>query len=79
MCIGVTPEKHSYTPYSNTAFLILFRFSFVGLSVLFICLDLSMVRFLAGGCLQLWLTTVRNVCKRTSGSAADPRSDRSRN
>ena len=45
MCIGVTPEKHSYTPYSNTAFLILFRFSFVGLYVLFICLDLSMVRF----------------------------------
>ena len=45
MCIGVTPKEHSYTPYSNIAFKIFFRFSFVGLSVLFIRLDLSMVRF----------------------------------
>ena len=78
MWIGVIPEKHSYPPYSNTAF-VFFRFLFVGLSVPFIRLDPSMLRFLAGGCLQLWLTAVRNVYKRTSGSAADPRSDRPRN
>ena len=50
MWIGVIPEKHSYPPYSNTAF-VFFRFLFVGLSVPFIRLDLSMLRFLAGGCL----------------------------
>ena len=45
---------------------------FISSDVFNIVLNLSVfVYCLAGGCLQFWLIAVRNVYKRTFGSAAD--------